>query len=304
MARELNVVTGASGYTGSYIARRLISRGIKVRTLTGHPGRAHSFGDALEVMPFNFDQPEALARSLEGATAVYNTYWVRFAHGGLTFERAVSHVKALIEASRRAQVRRFVHISITNAAADSALPYFRAKGILEQVLADSGLSHAIIRPAQMFGGEGEILINNIAWLLRRFPVFAIPGDGNYRVQPVHVDDVAELAVNAGAVTHNIVIDAVGPETFTFTELVHLIARAVRSRSWVIHVNPSIALFFARAIGKISHDVTLTRDEVRGLMANLLVSHGPPTGPTRMSAWLENHAETIGRRYHSELAKRD
>jgi NADH dehydrogenase len=303
MADELNVVTGAFGYSGSHITRRLVSRGIKVKTLTGHPGRTNPFGEAIEVVPFNFDHPEALAKSLEGATTVFNTYWVRFPRRGMSFERAITNVKTLIEASKRARVRRFVHLSITNASPDSPLPYFRGKGILENALIESGLSYAIIRPAQMFGGEGEILTSNIAWLLRKFPVFAIPGDGNYRIQPVHVDDVAEIAVNAAAETHNLAIDAVGPEVFTFNELVSLIAQTTRSRAHVIHVNPSIALFLASMIGKIMRDALLTRDEIRGLMANLLVSHAPSTAPTRLSEWLADNADTIGLGYHSELAKR-
>jgi uncharacterized protein YbjT (DUF2867 family) len=303
MAPELNVVTGAFGYSGSHITRRLLSRGLKVKTLTAHPARTNPFGDAVEVAPFNFDHPEALAKSLEGATTVFNSYWVRFPYRGMTFERAVANVKALIEASKRVRLRRFVHLSITNASSDSPLPYFRGKGILENALIESGLSYAIIRPAQMFGGEGEILTNNIAWLLRKFPVFAIPGDGNYRIQPVHVDDVAEIAVNAAAETHNLEIDAVGPQVFTFNELVSLIAQTIRSRARVIHVNPSIALILATVIGKIMRDVPLTRDEIHGLMANLLVSHAPPTAPTRLSQWLADNADAIGARYHSELAKR-
>jgi uncharacterized protein YbjT (DUF2867 family) len=199
-------------------------------------------------------------------------------------------------------VRSFVQLSITNANVSSPLPYFRGKGLIEDYLARSGLSHAIIRPAVIFGAE-EILLNNIAWMLRRIPLFVIPGDGNYRVQPVFVEDLAKLAIDAAHRTDNLALDAVGPEIFTFNELVALIAREVGSHVPVIHLPPAIALGCARIVGRAMGDVTLTSDEVRGLMANLLVSSAPPTTPTRFSEWLRRNAEFFGVHYASEVARR-
>ena len=195
MATELNVVTGAFGYTGRYIARELLASGARVRTLTNHARVDDPLARQLEIAPFNFDRPDDLARSLDGVATVFNTYWIRFPHRGLDFDRAVSNLRTLIDAAQRAGVRRFVHVSITNADAGSPLPYFRGKGLIEDHLARSGLSHAIVRPAVIFGAE-EILLNNIAWMLRRIPLFAIPGDGNYRLQPVFVEDLAKLALDA------------------------------------------------------------------------------------------------------------
>src|SRR5216683_2298023 len=81
---DFDVVTGAWGYTGRYITRLLLSRGRRVRTLTGHPTRANPFGDQIESAPFNFDRADELARSLEGARTVFNSYWIRFPYGGQT----------------------------------------------------------------------------------------------------------------------------------------------------------------------------------------------------------------------------
>jgi len=296
---ELNVVTGAFGYTGKYITERLLSMGKRVRTLTGHVNRQNPFGDQVSVSPFNFDKPEELTESLRGATTIYNTYWVRFSHGQATFDRAIENTRTLIKAAEEAGVGRIVHISITNASEDSFLPYFRGKGLLEKAIVHSRLSHAIIRPTVIFGAE-DILINNIAWLLRRFPVFAVPGRGDYRVQPVFVEDVAEMAVRGGYEAESTIMDAVGPETYTFDELVRLIAGKVRSRAKIIHLQAGPALFFSRLIGYVVRDVVLTRDEVDGLMANLLVSDGPPTGQTRLSDWLEQNADSLGTSYASEL----
>ena len=299
---KFEVVTGAFGFVGKYIARSLMARGIAVRTLTAHPLRSDAAENKIEVAPFNFDDPGALSDSLCGATTVFNTYWIRFERATTTFDRAVQNTKTLIQAARRAGVRRFVHISITNASADSSLPYFRGKGVIEQFLRDSGLSHAILRPALIFGDE-DILINNIAWSLRKFPLFAVPGDGAYRVQPVFVEDLADLALNAAQATGNLEIDAVGPEIYRFDELVRLLARAIGRTPRIVHVNPAIALSAAAVVGWFHRDVMLTRDEISGLSTDLLVSRGPPTAPTRLSDWLALRAHTIGARYASELARR-
>jgi NADH dehydrogenase len=298
---EFDVVTGAFGYIGRYIARRLIAAGRTILTLTGHPERPNPLGAPVRVAPFNFDEPAALAASLAGASMLYNTYWVRFVRGQTTFDRAVANTRALVAAAKQARVRRIVHISITNPAAESALPYFRGKAQVEELIAASGLSYAIVRPTVVFGDE-DILVNNIAWLLRRFPVFAIPGPGDYRVQPVFVEDLAQLAVSAGQQSENLIVDAVGPEILRFDELVRLVARAAGSRALIVHVPPGVALVTARVIGQLVGDVLLTRDEIAGLMADLLVSHHPPTGTTRLSAWLAQHAGQVGQRYASELQR--
>lgn len=301
-AGGFNVVTGAFGYTGRYIARALIAEGHRVRTLTNHARGEDPLSPFVEAAPFNFDRPADLARSLEGATTLFNTYWIRFPHRGVDFDRAVGNLRTLIDTARRAGVRRFVHVSITNASPDSPLPYFRGKGLIEDYLARSGLSHAIIRPAVIFGPE-DILINNIGWLLRRMPVFAIPGRGTYRMQPVFAEDLAKIAIAAAHRSDNLTIDAVGPEIFSFNELIALLASTVGSRAQIIHLPSTLALSFAWLIGRAMGDVTLTRDEVRGLMADLLVSSGAPTALTRFSEWLLRSADTFGIRYASEIAKR-
>jgi NADH dehydrogenase len=302
MPNELNVVTGAFSYSGRYIAQVLLDQGMRVRTLTSRPASSSPFGDRVEVAPFNFDDPMALAQSLEGATTVFNTYWIRFPYRGMTYEHAVANIRRLIDAARRVGVRKFIHISITNASPSSALPYFSNKGVLEQLLLGSGVPYTIIRPAIIFGRE-DILLNNIAWLLRKYPLFAIPGDGSYRVQPVFVEDLAHIAVDAARATKNATIEAVGPEIFTFNDLVALLKRIVGSKSRVIHVAPVLALPMAKLLGKFLGDRLLTRDEMLGLMANMLVSRGSPTATTRFSEWAEKNAANLGRNYSSEIGRR-
>ena len=300
-APELAVVTGAFGFTGKYITRLLLDRGKRVLTLTGHPHRRNPFGERVSVAPFNFDDPAALSASLQGATVLFNTYWIRFSHGENTHERAVENSRILIRAAREAGVRRIVHISIANPSRDSPLPYFRGKALVEEAVVESGIPYAILRPTVIFGAE-DILINNIAWLLRHFPVFAIPGSGEYRLQPIFVEDVAEIAVGAAESDANVVMDAAGPEAYSFNRLVRLIASIVGSKALVTHVPPPLALAASSLIGAVLGDVVLTRDELQGLMGNLLVPAGPPTGTTRLSEWMAAHADRLGTRYASELRR--
>ncbi len=299
--RELNVVTGASGFTGRYITRRLLSLGKAVRSLTGHPERPSPFGDQVQAVPFNFDRPDELADNLRGATTLYNTYWVRFPHGKATYGGAVQNTRTLLRAAEEAGVRRLVHISITSPSEDSPLPYFRGKALVESAIIQSSLSYAIIRPTVIFGPE-DILINNLAWFLRRFPLFPVAGSGNYPVQPVYVDDVAEQAVRVAHDSANIVMDAAGPETYSYNELIRLIAAKVHSKARTVHVRPGLMLFLARFSGYLVKDVVLTKDELTGLMQGLLVSASPPTGSTSLGEWLEDHGDTVGSRYASELAR--
>lgn len=126
-ATLFNVVTGAFGYTGKYITRRLLGRGRRVKTLTGQSGCPNPFGHRVRVAPFDFDQPEALAASLAGADTLYNTYWVRFCRGRMTFDQATENTKTLVRTTEQAGVRRIVHISITHPSPNSPLPYFRGK---------------------------------------------------------------------------------------------------------------------------------------------------------------------------------
>ncbi len=298
---ELNVVTGAFSYTGKYITQRLLSMGKRVRTLTGHPNRENPFGNEVSTSPFNFDNPSQLVKSLQEATTLYNTYWVRFPRGQVTFDNAVENTKRLIKAAEEAGIHRIVHISITNASEESALPYFRGKGLIEKAIIHSKLSYAILRPTVIFGAE-DILINNIAWLLKRFPIFVVFGSGGYRIQPIHVEDVAEMAVSTGGKDTNIVMDAVGPEIYTFNELVRLIADKIHSRAKIVHIRPGLALFLARLIGYTLGDVVITKDEIEGLMSNLLVSEGSATGQTRLSEWLSQNADRVGAKYAPELAR--
>jgi uncharacterized protein YbjT (DUF2867 family) len=294
-------VTGAFSYSGKYITRRLLERGEQVITLTGHPNRPDPFDGKVKTYPLDFEDEAGLVNSLQGVHTFYNTYWVRFDRGKNTQPRAVENTRKLVGAAVKAGVQRIVHISITNPSLDSHLPYFWGKAANEQTVINSGISYAILRPTVLFGVE-DILINNIAWLLRRFPIFAIPGDGSYRLQPVFVDDLAELAVDVGYTRGNLVWDAVGPDIFTFEEMVRLIGQTLGLNWSLFHVPPRLALAAAQFLSVFVGDVLLTPEEVDGLMADLLISDEPPRCKTRLADWLEENKESVGIHYASELKR--
>lgn len=298
MTTDFDVVTGAFSYTGRAIAALLLDRGRTVRTLTRRPVPA---GSPIEAHPFNFDDPEALRASLQGADTVYNTYWVRFERGRVEFEEAVTNTIELIEAARDAGVRRFVHVSIIRPTLDSPLPYFRGKAVMEKALVESGLSYAIVRPTVIFG-RGDVFINNIAWILRRFPVFAIPGDGRYLIQPVHVDDLARICVEAAALEGDVVTDAAGPEVFTYKEFVRAMGTGIGRPRPLFHAPVGAALWMARLISLLVRDVVVNRQELDGLMAGLVASDRPAQGRIRLTDWLVEHSDTLGRSWSSEIGR--
>lgn len=299
MSAGLDVVTGAFSYTGRAIAERLLEQGRRVRTLTRRPEPSDPLAARVEARPLQFADYPALRASLEGADVLYSTYWVRFEHGATTYERTIANTRTLFRTASEAGVRRVVHIGVTNARDDSPLPYFRGKAVLEGALRESGLSYAIVRPTLVFGRE-DILVNNIAWVLRRFPLFFVPGRGDYLVQPVSVEDTAALAVTAGGQDVDVSLDAAGPEVLSFLELVQVTRRAVRGRARIVHVRPERVLALATLVGRARSDVLLTREELEGLQRSLLVSDAAPTGTDRFSDWVERNAAALGRSYVSEL----
>jgi nucleoside-diphosphate-sugar epimerase len=293
----MDVVTGAFSFTGRYVAGRLLELGREVRTLTRHPQSASPFGPRVEAFPLDFDH-DTLTERLRGADTLYNTYWIRSPRGTVTFDRILDNTATLLSAAREAGVRRVVQLSVSNASASSTFPSFRRKALAEEALSSSGLSYAIVRPTLVFARE-DVLVNNIAWLLRRLPLFVIPGSGDYTLQPVAVQDVAELAVAAGLGTETTVLDAAGPDIFSFEQLVRLVREAVGSRAAIVHASPRLALGLSAVTGKILRDTLVTRAELAGLMQGLLTSKAAPTGTRRFADWLGENADSVGQSYVSE-----
>jgi NADH dehydrogenase len=292
------MVTGAFSYSGRAIAARLQADHRRVRTLTGHPERGQYQTD-IEIRPLDFDNLPQLVASLEGVTTLYNTYWVRFAHRGMDHSVAVENSRSLFHAARRAGVQKIVHVSILHPSTEAPYPYFRGKALVERALAETGLPYAVLRPSVLFDENG-VLLNNIAWLLRRLPVFGIGGGGHYRIRPIHVDDLAALAVAASGWPEDRIVDAVGPERPTFLQLVRQIRTAVGSRTRIVRVPAPVLLAMSKVLGAALHDVLLAPDEYRSMAEGLADSDAPATGSVALSDWIKQHSHNLGRQYANEL----
>lgn len=295
-------VTGAFGYSGRYIAKRLLEAGHEVITLTNSVHRPNPFGEKVVAFPFHFEEPKKLRDSLRGVQALVNTYWVRFDHRLFTHGQAVANTKILFSVAREAGVQRIVHVSITNPDSASDLPYFRGKAELESALKGLGVSYCILRPTVLFGKE-DVLINNIAWSLRHLPAFGVFGSGDYRLQPIYVDDLAQSAARKAEGGSDEVVEAIGPETFTYRELVSRVRSALGVKRPIISVSPGLGYWGCRLVGLFVGDVVITREEIRGLMEDRLFVDAPPLGATKLTEWIEQHKDTLGLRYTSEMARR-
>lgn len=301
MTPELDIVTGAFGYIGRYIAAQLLERGRQVKTITTHINKPNPFGAQVVPFPYNFNHPEQLIETLRGAHTLYNTYWIRFEHDGLTFDQAIQNTKVLCDCAVAAGVKKIVHISVTQASPDSTLPYYAGKGRQEEIVKSAGLPYAIIRPTLVFGKE-DILVNNITWLIRKSPIFPIMGDGQYKMQPVFVGDLASIAIQWSLREQSGVTDATGPESYTYLEFVKLISSVTGERARFFHVSPGLGIWLGKMVGALMNDVILTHNELEGLMSELLTSREEPNGATKFSEWLAENRHTVGKSYTSELAR--
>jgi uncharacterized protein YbjT (DUF2867 family) len=298
-AAPVSVVTGAFSYTGSHIAARLLADGERVRTLSRRPDPTHPLSARVEHGALQFTDPDRLEDDLSGATTLYNTYWIRFPRDATTWDDVLANTRRLVRAAAEAGVRRVVHLSVTGARDDSPLPYYAFKARAERVVCQAGLqSYAILRPTLVFARD-DVLLNNIAWLLRRLPVFTIPGTGAYRVQPVAAEDVAELAVALGRRDDDATVDAAGPDALSFAALVRMVRAATGARCRLVQAPGRVALGLAGAAGTLRGDALVTADELAGVMAELLVSHDPPAGRRRLADWLAAEGPALGRAFVSE-----
>jgi NADH dehydrogenase len=295
----MDIVTGSFGYIGKYITRKLISSGKQVKTITTHPDKPNPFGNDVKAYPYSFDNPELLISILKGCDTLFNTYWVRFNYGKGSFETALRNTDILFESAKKSGIRKIVHISVTNPSESDALPYYRGKALQEKMLKELGISYSIIRPTLVFGKE-DILVNNIAWTIRKFPFVPIFGSGDYKVQPVFVEDLASLAVECAKKNTSETLDAIGPETFTYKEMLQVMASILNPDVKFVHVWPHVGIFLGKIIGLFLHDVILTKDELKGLMLNKLTSRQTPNGKTKFTEWIKLNKETVGDRYTSEL----
>ncbi len=297
----MDMVTGSFGYIGKYITQELVKSGRSVRTITTHPNKPNPFGGEVESFPYNFNNPDLLTASLEGCNCLFNTYWIRFNYNQWTFTKALENTRILFNCAKKAGINKIVHISVTNPSESDVLPYYKGKAIQEKMVKESGIPWCIIRPTLVFGKE-DILVNNIAWTIRTFPIVPIFGKGKYKVQPIFVGDLASLAVDYSNSSKLETLDAIGPETFEYKGFLQLLSAELNRHIYLMHISPNLGIILGKMIGMFLKDIILTKDELRGLMANKLISNQKPNGHTYLSQWISENKKIIGKQYTSELKR--
>ena len=298
-----HTVTGATGYTGRYITKLLLDQGHNVQSITGHPERHNPFGDQVPLHPFNFDRPDLLTETLAGTDTLFNTYWIRVNYRGRTHEQCVEQTEVMFAAAKEAGVRRIVHISITNPNPSSDLPYFRGKGQLEDALRGLGASYAILRPTVLYSTE-DILLNNIAWTVRKFPLVLLPGNGKYGIQPVFVEDLVRLAVDPPSPTRTSRSTPSDPRYSPMPNWCAWCATRPAPGAGSYRHQSQSPTWPAGHWGWLLKDIVLTKDEIKGLSRGLLVSKSdqPTPTPTQLTEWLQQNAHDLGNHYANEVSR--
>ncbi len=294
-------LTGAFSYSGRYIAKKLLSKGIKIRALTNHPKPELFPQHSIPVFPLQFKEEGPLIDFLKGTEVFINTYWIRYPHKEQTHEKAATNIQFLTQCAKRAGIKKIIHLSVSNPSEESALSYYKGKAQAEKMIKESGLSYLILRPTLIFGLE-DILINNIAWLLHAFPFFVLPSPVDYSVQPIYAGDVADIAYEHLLCKESKTIDAAGEEVYRMDELVRMISRSIGLPRPVLLWPKPIAQGCIKMLSLMLQDRVLTGEELCGLMGNLLISFEKPRGKTSFKKWLNQYGSRLGKTYTNDFKR--
>jgi uncharacterized protein YbjT (DUF2867 family) len=275
-------IAGGSGFIGRAIVRRLLSdSATRVRLMSRDPdaARRRFSADSLEFVHADVNAPDSLRPALAGADAIVNCvqfdgFPVENPRRGLTFERVdYGGTVALLEAARSAAVKRFIYISGAAADPASSHPGFRAKGRAESAVRESGLEFTIFRPSLVYGPEDKV-VNRMAEALRYAPIFAVPGTGRQKLQPVLVDDLAAcVALALDGRGRNATFEVGGPELMTFDDLIRIVMQITGRHRPIIHI-PETLMRAAGAIGEKLPRPLFSRDAVTFVTADNACDVGP------------------------------
>lgn len=304
-----NLITGAFSFSGRYIAEELLKLGEHVETLTGHPNPKNPHYDQIIVKPYNFDDFDALIESFRGIDTFYNSYWIRFPYKGMNWKKAIENCNKLFKACKIAGVKKIVHISVTNCTVDSPYSYFRGKALVEELLKKCGVPYTILRVA-WFYEDGDILVNDVAWLLRHLPVFGLFEYGTYKLQPISAKSLAKLAVESRyqgekTINQNKIINAIGPETYTWKEFVLAINKTMGSKTLIVPFpgfTGIVPIIASTILGMALHDRLLTLEEIKSLEDNLCLTTDQPVGKRSFKKWLRRNSKLIGLEWHNEVKR--
>jgi len=254
---------------GGAVVRRLLRRGHEVRALVRDPARAGPLADlgGVELVPGSLQEEAPLAALMAGAEAVVHLVGIIAETRRQTFEAVhVGGTAGIAAAARAAGVGRMVHMSALGARADAgATAYHRTKAAGEEVVRTSGIPHVILRPS-LIAGAGSVPLRMMIDMVRLAPFVPVVGDGLYRLQPVWLDDVAEvfaLAVERPDLGGT--FEIAGADSLTWNEMLDAIEAALAVSRRRVHVPVGVVRFAAHAGMALPNLSPISPDQLRMLL---------------------------------------
>jgi len=275
-------VTGATGFVGHAVVRALLAHGFLVRCLVrpGSESLLKGF-ESIDRVPGDVLEPDGLPPSVEGSAAIIHLVGIIREHRatGVTFDRLHTQATAnMLGVAREAGVKRYIQMSAVGTRSGAVSRYHRTKWQAEEVVRASALDWTIIRPSLIYG-PGDEFVSVLARMMRRLPAMPVLGDGQYRVQPVAVEHVAEGFARALQLSASVAqtYEVGGPEAYRFVDLLDQIGLALGlQRVRKIHAPLGVVKVMTRAFGWLPF-YPVTKDQL------IMLEEGNVTDPTRFYA---------------------
>jgi NADH dehydrogenase len=248
-------VTGGTGFVGNEVMRQLVAQGYEVAALvrSGSESKLDSGNSSLvEIHSGDVTDPDSLPRAMQGCDAVIHLVGIirEFPDKGVTFKRLhVDGSRHVIDAAVALGIKRFLHMSANGVRLEASSDYHQSKWQAEQFLRDTALDWTIFRPSLIFGRGGEF-VEMLAGLIRKLPVVPVVGDGQYRIQPVSVHQVAETYVKALTLPEATgqIYYLGGSKSYTYDEILDLTGKALgKNKVHKIHQPVSMVKPFVKLL---------------------------------------------------------
>jgi uncharacterized protein YbjT (DUF2867 family) len=272
MARGKVTVFGGTGFLGRRVVKHLLEGEFSIRVASRHPERT---GALFESINADINDDRSVIAAVAGVEGVVNAVSLYVESGQQTFHSVhVTRAARVARLAREASVKRLIHVSGIGSDAGSASPYIRSRAEGEKVVRDAFPAATLIRPSVMFG-RGDAFVGPVAKMLRHLPVFPLFGRGQTKLQPAHVEDVAEAIARAIQTTQSrMSYELGGPRIYTYRSLLEVIARHLRRKPLLVPT--PFGLWHALAsVAEMLPQPPITRNQVELMQIDSVASPGAP-----------------------------
>lgn len=264
-------ITGATGFVGGHLAARLVADGYRIRCLVrrpDHPRAGYLEELGAELAAGDVLKPASLKAAAQGCGAAIHLVGIIMEPPGVSFRQVhVEGTRNILAAAAAAGIRRYIHMSALGAGPNATTTYFQTKWEGEEAVRASGLDYTIHRPSIIYGPGGEF-INMLLRQVRLLPLVPVIGDGNYRLQPVSVHDVAACFSLSLANDHSIgeTFELGGPEALTYNEMLQVFCRVLGKRRGLVHLPLALVRPVVQLLEKVMRRPPVTTDQLKMLLA--------------------------------------